>query len=82
MHNLEDHQKVYAASFSAGVFFKLARHYLDAAELQNNRIWLDPPPTLDMGNFQDVLRDLSDAAAMMNPGDTMPIPNIDTGNLA
>ena len=28
---------------AAGTFFNLARRYLEAAELQNNRIWLNPP---------------------------------------
>ena len=82
MQNLEDHQKVYSASPSAGIFFPLVRYYLDAAELQNKRIWLDPPPKLDFGTFRDDIRNLSEAAAMMNPGDTIPAPQIDTGNLA
>lgn len=82
MQNLEDHQKVFFASERAGTFFSLVQHYLDAAELQNNRIWLDHPPKADFGNIQDVSRYLNDAAAMMNPGESIPMPHIDPGNQA
>ena len=36
---------------AAETFFNLARRYLEAAELQNNRIWLDPP---QVGSFDEV----------------------------
>ena len=43
----ENTQKVWIASPKAAEFFDLARRYLDAAELQNDRIWAHALPVED-----------------------------------
>ncbi|MCH7738457.1 MAG: hypothetical protein IH872_13780, partial [Chloroflexi bacterium] len=78
-----DQLKVMAAtSLVISTHFSLAEEYLDAAGLQNGRIWLDPPPEWDPGNWVELTRELSDAAAMMAPGDSIPMPHFDYGNIA